>query len=144
MNKWQEAAKPIREAMDKAGAMLTDEQAAEVTVLYKPWKVYDNEGNAINYEMDDRRTYQGYLYRCINAHTAQETWNPVDAVSLWTKVLTSDTGEILPWEQPDSTNPYKLGDKVTHNGKTWECTAVDGNGNNVWEPGVYGWTEITE
>ena len=47
--------------------------------------------------------------------------------------------EVIPeWEQPDSTNPYMMGDKVTHNEKTWEST-VD---NNVWEPGVYGWFQI--
>lgn len=33
-----------------------------------------------------------------------------------------------------------LGDKVTHNGKTW-TSIVD---NNVWEPGVYGWAEYAE
>ena len=43
------------------------------------------------------------------------------------------------WEQPDSTNPYMAGDKVTHNGKTW-VSDID---NNVWEPGVYGWTEAS-
>lgn len=30
------------------------------------------------------------------------------------------------------------GDKVTHNGKTWQSTTD----NNVWEPGVYGWEEV--
>ena len=48
------------------------------------------------------------------------------------------SGNILEWEQPESTNPYSKGDKVTHNGKTWRST-IDGN---VWEPGVYGWEEI--
>ena len=38
------------------------------------------------------------------------------------------------WEQPDSTNPYITGDRVKHNGKTWE-SLVD---NNVWEPGAQG------
>ena len=47
------------------------------------------------------------------------------------------TGAPLPWEQPESTNPYMKGDKVTHAGKTWVST-ID---NNVWEPGVYGWEE---
>ena len=42
--------------------------------------------------------------------------------------------------QPDSTNPYAKGDKVAHNGKTW-VSDIDGN---VWEPGVYGWTEVAE
>lgn len=30
--------------------------------------------------------------------------------------------------------------KVAHNGKHWVSTAA----NNVWEPGVYGWEEVTE
>lgn len=46
---------------------------------------------------------------------------------------------IPEWEQPDSTNPYMAGDKVAHNGKTWGF-AID---NNVWEPGVYGWSEVS-
>lgn len=132
MGKWLEAAKPVREAMDMAGALLTDEQAAEVPLLYRAWEA----GTA--YAIGDRRTYNGILYTCLQAHTALETWNPADSPSLWAKVLTSDSGEILPWEQPESTNPYMAGNKVTHNGKIW-ISDVD---NNVWEPGVYGWTEL--
>ena len=78
----------------------------------------------------------------VTAHTAQAAWTPTDAHSLWAKVLTDPSGEILPWVQPDSTNPYAKGDKVTHNGKTWE-SLVD---NNVWEPGAVGteslWKEV--
>lgn len=70
--------------------------------------------------------------------TSQEAWTPPDAPSLFAKVLIPDTDTIPEWEQPDSTNPYAKGDKVTHNGKTWISTA-DGN---VWEPGVYGWEEV--
>lgn len=132
MSKWLEAAKPVREAMDMAGALLTDEQAAEVPLLYRAWEA----GTA--YAVGDRRTYNGILYTCLQAHTALETCNPADSPSLWAKVLTSDSGEILPWEQPESTNPYMAGNKVTHNGKIW-ISDVD---NNVWEPGVYGWTEL--
>lgn len=138
MSKWLEAAKPIREAMDRAGAYLTDEQAAEVAVLYRTWEL------GVNYVTGDRRLYEGNLYTCLQSHTAQETWNPKDAPSLWAKALIPEPDVIPEWEQPDSTNAYKLGDKVTHNGKMWECTAVDGGGNNTWEPGVYGWTEIIE
>lgn len=36
--------------------------------------------------------------------------------------------------------PYANGDKVTHNEKKW----VSDVGSNVWEPGVYGWSEYTE
>lgn len=133
MGKYLEAAQKIRAVMDTAAGMLTDEQALKVTALYPLWDA------AKTYAVGDRVRYAGNLYRCLQPHTAQETWNPADAPSLWAKVLTSETGEILPWEQPGSTNPYMKGDKVTHNGKTWE-SLVD---NNVWEPGAYGWTEVT-
>ena len=92
---------------------------------------WDGDGHA--YEVGNLVTYGYVLYRCIQAHTSQQTWNPVDAASLWAKVITGD--EPLPWEQPSSTNPYMRGDRVTHNGHIWVST-VD---NNVWEPGVYGW-----
>lgn len=136
MGKFYEAAKIVRATMDKAGAMLTDEQALQVTTLYPLWDATKT------YAVGDRVRYAGNLYRCLQPHTAQETWNPADAPSLWAKVLTSETGEILPWVQPDSTNPYAKGEKVTHNGKTWE-SLVD---NNVWEPGAVGtenlWKEV--
>jgi len=136
LSKWHNGALPIRNAMDEAGKMLTDEQAMFIPVLYRSWE------SDINYTVDDRRLYKGVLYKCLQPHIAQANWNPADTPSLWAKMLTSETGEILPWEQPDSTNGYKLGDKVTHNGETWECTGVDAGGNNIWEPGVYGWTVI--
>ena len=79
----------------------------------------------------------GKLWRCLQAHTAQTSWEPENAPSLWAKVLIPNPDVIPEWEQPDSTNPYMAGDKVAHNGKTW-VSAVD---NNVWEPGVYGWSE---
>lgn len=79
----------------------------------------------------------GRLWRCVQAHTSQTGWEPDIAPSLWAKVLIPDETVVPEWEQPDSTNPYMKGDKVTHNGKTW-TSDID---NNVWEPGVYGWTE---
>ena len=129
MGRWLEAARAVRAAMDAAGRLLTDEQALEAAANYPAW-----DGEAA-YEKDDRVRYGERLYRCLQAHQAQADWTPTAAVSLWAKVLTSETGEALPWEQPESTNPYMEGDRVTHGGKTWVST-VD---NNVWEPGVYGW-----
>ena len=136
MGKYFEAAQKIRAVMDKAAGILTDKQALQVIVIYQIWDATKA------YVVGDRVRYAGNLYRCLQAHTAQETWNPADAPSLWAKVLTDPSGEILPWVQPDSTNPYAKGDKVTHNGKTWE-SLVD---NNVWEPGAVGtenlWKEV--
>lgn len=83
--------------------------------------------------------YGGTLYKCLNAHTSQTDWTPDVSPSLFAKVLIPDANVIPEWEQPDSTNLYMTRDKVMHNGKTWE-SLVD---NNVWEPGVYGWTEAS-
>ena len=119
---------------------LSDEQALTVKELYADW----NE-NGIGYLTGNRVQYNGKLYKCLQAHTSQADWTPEAAPSLWTEILAGQDGtEIGEWTQPESTNPYKKGDKVTHNGKTWE-SLVDGN---VWEPGAQGseslWKEITE
>lgn len=59
-------------------------------------------------------------------------------------------GEAVPWQQPlDQYDAYKLvspftgeGDFSIHNGRKWQVTQADGSGNNVWEPGVFGWSDI--
>lgn len=129
------SAQKLRAAINGAGAMLTDEQALTVPIIFPAWR-----GDGASYVADDRVMYGGVLYKCLQAHTSQSAWTPTDAASLWTKVLIPTPGEIPEWEQPSSTNPYAKGDKVKHNGKTW-ISSIDGN---VWEPGVYGWTEVTE
>lgn len=116
----------------------TDEVALQHVDWYPEWKpeVHVNAG--------DRITYNGVLYRCLQDHDTQETWIPTDSPSLWAKVLIPDPDVIPDWKQPDSTNAYAAGDKVMHNGTTWE-SLVDGN---VWEPGATGteslWKEVTE
>lgn len=108
-----------------------DNTALRMLVFYPEWK----DGQA--YSAGFKVQHGGKLWRVVQAHTSQAGWEPDSAPSLWAKVLIPDETVIPEWEQPDSTNPYSAGDKVTHNGKTW-VSDVD---NNVWEPGVYGWTE---
>ena len=110
----------------------TDEQAVLVPNVFPAWKPEKQ------YETGDRIQYQGKLYKVITTHTSQEDWAPDVALSLFAQVLIPDPEVIPEWVQPDSTNPYQTGDKVTHNGSTWIST-ID---NNVWEPGVYGWDEV--
>ena len=127
----------VKMAVKQARQITDDAEALEVKMLYKQWdKQIDKP-----LEVGEYIQYQDVLYKVLQAHTVQEAWTPTNAPSLFAKVLVDPTGEtILDWEQPDSTNPYMKGDKVIHNGKTYVCT-ID---NNVWEPGVYGWEEITE
>ena len=115
-------------------AKLSDDTAVTAVELFPHWQT-EHE-----YAVLDRVQYNGILYKCLQAHTAQGTWNPADASSLWAKVLIPDPDVIPEWEQPDSTNPYKKGDKVRYNGKIYE-SLID---NNIWSPEAYpaGWKEI--
>lgn len=118
----------------------TDEQALNVKVLYPDWSSDYAEGDTLT--LDERVNYNDTLYKVLQTHQKQETWNPSDSPSLFAEVLIIDQNTIPNWVQPDSTNPYMKGDKVTHNGATWE-SLVD---NNVWEPGAVGaeslWKEM--
>ena len=128
-----EKAQKINTILKKAIAQLPDNEAAEVAELFPAWD------STKTYEAQDRVYYNGQLYRCLSPHSAQETWTPEDAHSLWTKVLTSPT-EILEWQQPDSTNPYNKGDRVYFNGEIYE-SELDGN---VWSPATFGWKKIEQ
>lgn len=143
-----EELKPIIEI---AVQSLPEEKAIEAIYLFPEWEVGKTYsiGTNGNWFIDDIDTgipraqglklkYEDVLYSVLQPHTTQEGWTPTQAPSLFAEVLIPDENTIYEWKQPDSTNPYRSGDKTSHNGHIWEST-VD---NNVWEPGVYGWTMI--
>lgn len=127
-----ELALKLRPIIEKAMQSLSEEDALEAVTLYPKWE------SGVQYEVGHRVRYNDILYRVLQAHTSQDSWTPDVAVSLYARVLIPDENVISAWIQPDSTNPYMIGDKVSHNGKTW----ISDYDNNVWEPGVFGWHEI--
>ena len=129
-----ELAQKLRSYIEKAAISLSDADALEAIQLYPSWK------NNTEYKVDDRVRYEDVLYKVLQDHTSQSAWTPPAAPSLFAKVLIPDPTVIPEWEQPDSTNPYMKGDKVSYSGKTW-VSDID---NNVWAPGVYGWSEVAE
>ena len=122
-------AENIVAALVKLRESATDEQALSVPALYPAWR------SGVRYAAGQRVIFDGVLYKVLQDHTSQDDWTPDAAPSLFARVLIPDATAIPEWEQPDSTNPYMSGDKVSHKGSTWVST-ID---NNVWEPGVYGW-----
>ena len=119
-------------AMKAMRGTATDEAAFQGVALYPHGK----EG--ITVAKDARYQYNGKLYRVVQAHTTQSDWQPDVTPALWVKVSLDEWPE---WVQPTgSHDAYAKGDKVTHNSKKW-TSDVDAN---TWEPGVYGWTEVTE
>ena len=122
----------FRKLLERQTDCMDDSEILNYPDFVEHWK------SGISYEVGKRINHNSIIYKCLTSHTSQDTWTPEAAPSLWSKVLIPDPNVIPEWEQPDSTNPYMQGDKVTHNGKTW-VSDVD---SNVWEPGVYGWSEV--
>lgn len=125
-------ARRMRAFLEALANFLADNEALEAVELFQPWR---SDGS---YQRGLRVQHQGVLYRCLQDHQAQQEWNPVDAPSLWARVLIDDPNSAPAWIQPDSTNPYAKGDRVMHRGRVWVSLVAD----NVWEPGVYGWEEV--
>ena len=127
-----EQAKAIRAATQEMGRTAADDVALSCPALFDEWKA------GVGYVTGDIRKRNGNLYRCLQNHTSQDDWTPEAAVSLWVQIA-DPAIEWPDWVQPTgSTDAYAQGAKVTHNEKHW-TSDVD---NNVWEPGVYGWTEV--
>lgn len=123
--------KRLRAFIEDLADHLEDGEALQSVELFRVWE------GAAQYQIHQRVRYRGILYRCLMDHLSQDGWNPVDAPSLWARVMIEDPNTIPAWVQPDSTNPYAKGDKVRHHGKIW----VSRCDLNIWEPGVYGWEE---
>lgn len=125
----------------RAGMQALARTAPDAVLLAQPMAMYDEwSADGVAYTLNDIRQHNGLLYRCVQAHTSQATWTPEDAPSLWTRI--ADPAQEWPeWIQPTGAhNAYAKGAKVSHNSKHW-ISDVDAN---VWEPGVYGWTEQAE
>ena len=96
----------------------------------------------VNYTPGQKIRFGDTVYKVLQAHVSQAGWNPGDTPSLFAKVLIPDEDVIPEWEQPDSTNAYMKGDKVTYKGVVYE-SIID---NNVWSPEAYpaGWQVVEQ
>lgn len=127
----KELARKVRPYIEKAVRSLTDADAVEAVDLFPAWQT------GTDYTVNDRVRHERVLYKCVQAHRSQDDWTPDKTPALW--AVTSDPAVEWPeWVQPTGAHDaYGAGDKVSHNGKHW-VSDVDAN---VWEPGVYGWSE---
>ena len=121
----------LRDLIRQAAESLPDEDALDGVELFPAWTL-DRA-----YAAGQRIRYGDKLYKCVQAHTSQEGWEPNVTSALWTEV--AKPGEIPVWRQPSGAqDSYNKGDKVHYpdlEGPVYVST-VDAN---VWQPGVYGW-----
>ena len=126
----KERAKQFRQFIEQMAKSVDDETALDHIEAFPKWEV--NKA----YVKDDRVRYENILYKVLQNHTSQSDWTPNVAVSLFVKISIE---EYPQWVQPTgSHDAYQKGDKVAHKEKHW-VSDVD---NNVWEPSVYGWSEV--
>lgn len=124
-------ARALRRLIERAAVSLSDEDALKGAELFPRWS------ETAVYSTGDRVCYESTLYKCLQDHTAQATWTPANSPSLWVRV-DDPSVEFPEWVQPvGAADAYPKGAKVSYAEKHW-ISDVD---NNVWAPGVYGWTE---
>lgn len=125
------------EALKAGRTVLSDEKALQGVEVFPHWEsVIGTELTQEDMEQGhDRYQYNGKLYRLVQPHTPQEGWTPDQTRTLWTEISLEEWPQ---WRQPlGAHDAYMQGAQVTHNESHWVSEAD----NNVWEPGVSGWTE---
>lgn len=132
---------PEQVALDAVLEAAFDSGEVEPEVLVALVKAW-TEGEAV--KVGELRSYNGTVYKAIQAHTTQDDWKPPDTPALWTVYnKTTEGGEITDWVQPTGAHDaYSMGDRVRFEGAIYE-SLIDGN---VWSPADYpaGWKLIEE
>ena len=117
------------------------------TALTTTWAQASGAHDA--YQAGDIVNYNGTLYQSL---IDGNVWSPDVYPAGWEVYGESpdpgpgpdpdpDPTDYPEWVQPTGAHDaYPMGATVSHNGKHWVSTA----NANVWEPGVYGWEEVTD
>ena len=136
----KEQAEAIREAMDVAGATLTDEQALTCVRLYRSWEVGKNYSVGEFLTFGENSVGDPQLYKVVQNHTSQADWKPDKTASLYDAIGLDKNGYPV-WSQPTGAHDaYNKGDIVNYNGTLYE-SLIDGN---TYSPEAYpaGWEVV--
>lgn len=130
------AAKQLNRALQMFCNTLPEEDAMTVASVFPEWDLglTYKPNTYVRYGLNADGEPQVYLV--LQEHVSQYAWSPEKAVSLFKAVGFTEDGAAL-WVQPvGAVDAYMKDDEVVHNGVTY----VSNIDNNVWEPGVYGWS----
>lgn len=100
---------------------LTPEDKKEINAQYPEWVA--NQA----YKRGDVVKYGDKLYQVTTEHTSAATSTPDRTATYYVEYHNPSTGKVEvidEWKQPvDAKTSYMVGNKVKHNGFTWECLA---------------------
>ena len=72
-----------------AASGTTDEKAILAPELFDRWSA-----ESVAYAVGDRVRYGDLLYKCLTAHTSQESWEPDATPALWTVIDETHAGTV--------------------------------------------------
>lgn len=110
----------LRAALMDFAADAPDGKAAKYPALAKKWK------SGVVYKVDDRRQYNGRLYKCQQAHTSQANWTPDITNALWVALDVEHEGSIEDPIPAVAGMEYIYGKYYydSENGKSYLCSRV--------------------
>ena len=85
----------LRKHIENAVQSLPDAAALEAVVLHPVWKA------GIAYSAGYKAQHNGRLWRCRQAHTSQEGWEPENVPALWEEICETHYGSLydpIPYE----------------------------------------------
>lgn len=113
-----------------ATSVKTPEEPGDDTPEWKPSEFV---------KVEQVRKYGDTFYRVLQRHVTQADWMPPAVPALWKKIETVGDGAPPAWSAPTGAhNSYVIGERVTHNGKTYESlipanTTEPGSDPRWWE-----------
>lgn len=137
-------------AVDDAGNISADSNLLEVTTEAAPAPQPEPQPEPVaggtwnpsaTYAVGDEVTYAGQTYRAVQSHTGIGDPNWITAPSLWAVIDAALQPEPQPELAPgpasaedwNVTGTYSAGDRVTHNGATYQAVqSHTGNGDPNW------------
>lgn len=98
-----------------------DQTAVRMTAFYPEWST--GQAYTVGYKVQ----YGGKLWRCIQAHTSQDSWAPsTDTASLWERIDETHTGDQYDPIPYEGNMALTAGLYYTQDGVTYLCTRDTG------------------
>lgn len=106
----------LRSIIETAVQSLSDSEALEAVSLHPAWAV------GKDYPAGHKVQRNGRLWRCIQAHTSQEGWEPENTASLWEGIDETHAGTLADPIPYEGNMALTAGLYYTQDGVVYLCT----------------------
>ena len=105
----------LRKHIENAVQSLPDAAALEAVVLHPVWKA------GIAYSAGYKAQHNGMLWRCRQAHTSQEGWEPENVPALWEEICETHDGSLYDPIPYEGSMALENGKYYSQDGVTYLC-----------------------